>query len=57
MGNPDQMARSAPVLEKIGGRTKKWTCKPLEEEEYHEKGPRWSWARNQMGIADENPQP
>jgi hypothetical protein len=27
----------------------KRTCKPVEKEENHEKGPRGSWARNQMG--------
>jgi hypothetical protein len=25
------------------------TCKPVEREENHEKGPRWSWAGNHMG--------
>ena len=27
----------------------KRTCKCVEREENHEKGPRWSWARNQLG--------
>jgi hypothetical protein len=26
-------------------RTGKWTCKHVEKEENHEKGPRWSWAQ------------
>ena len=38
-----------PVPEKNRGRTGKKTCKSVEKEENHEKGPRWSWARNQMG--------
>jgi uncharacterized radical SAM superfamily protein len=25
------------------------SCKPVEQEENHENGPRWSWARNRMG--------
>jgi hypothetical protein len=29
--------------------SEKRACKPVEKEENHEKGPRWSWARNQMG--------
>ena len=43
-----------PVPEKNRGRTGKKTCKSVEKEENHEKGPRWSWARNQMGNPDEN---
>jgi hypothetical protein len=31
------------------GELEKWTCNPVEQEENHEKGPRWSWARNPMG--------
>jgi hypothetical protein len=45
--------RSAPFARenrgRIGKKTEKKTCKPVEQEENHEKGPRWSWARNQMG--------
>ncbi len=29
--------------------TRKKPCKSVEWEENHEKGPRWSWARNHMG--------
>ncbi len=33
------------------------TCQSVEQEENHEKGPRWSWARNQMGNSSlKNPQ-
>jgi len=35
--------------EKNGGWTGKRTCKSVEWEENHKKGPRCSWARNQMG--------
>ena len=35
------------------GRTGKRTCKSVEQEENHEKGPRWSWARIQMGNPDQ----
>jgi hypothetical protein len=38
-----------PPPEKSGERTGKKTCKPPEQAENHEKGPRCSWARNQMG--------
>jgi hypothetical protein len=38
-----------PVPEKNRGRTGKRTCKSMEQEENHEKAPRWSWARNHMG--------
>src|ERR1039457_63076 len=38
-----------PVPEKSGGRTGKKSCEPVASEENHENGPRWSWARNQMG--------
>jgi hypothetical protein len=30
-------------------KVRKMTCKPVEEEEHRKKGPRWSWARIQMG--------
>jgi hypothetical protein len=33
---------------------KKKTCKPVKQEENHEKGPRRSWARNQMGNVSLN---
>ena len=35
--------------EKNRGRTGKETCKSVEQEENHKKGPRWSWVRSQMG--------
>ena len=40
-------AREKPraVRKNVGKRT----CKLADQEENHEKGPRWSWARNQMG--------
>ena len=38
--------------EKNRGRTGKVTCKSVEQEENHEKGPRGSWARNHMGNPD-----
>jgi hypothetical protein len=38
-----------PPPEKSGERTRKKTCKSVEQAENHEKGPRCSWARNQMG--------
>jgi hypothetical protein len=40
-----------PLPEKNGGQTAKRSCKPVEQEETHEKGPRGSWARNHMGNA------
>ena len=40
--------RSAPFAKenrgRIGKKIEKTTCKPVEQEEYHEKGPRRSWA-------------
>jgi hypothetical protein len=42
-----------PVPKKNRGRTGKTTCNPMEQEENHEKGLPWSWARDQMG----NPEP
>lgn len=41
-----------PVSENNRGRTEKMNCKPAAREENHEKAPRWSWARNQMGNPD-----
>jgi hypothetical protein len=38
-----------PLPEKNRERTEKMTCKSMEWEENQEKGPRWPWARNQMG--------
>ena len=38
-----------PLPERNRGRAGKTACKPVEQEENHEKGPRWSWAGNQMG--------
>lgn len=38
-----------PLPEENGGRTGKVACKSVEQEEDHERGPCWSWARNQMG--------
>jgi hypothetical protein len=35
--------------EKPNADCKKETCESVEQEVNHEKGPRWSWARNQMG--------
>jgi hypothetical protein len=32
--------------------SEKMTCKPMEQEENHEKLPRGSWVRNQMGNPD-----
>jgi hypothetical protein len=43
--------RSSPFARENGGRTRKVTCKSVEQEENYQKGPRWSWARSQM----ENP--
>jgi hypothetical protein len=40
--------------EKNRGRTGKVTCKSVEQEENHEKGPRGSWARNHMGNVSKN---
>jgi hypothetical protein len=34
------------------GRTGNRTCKPVEKDEHHNKGPRSSWTRNQMGNPD-----
>jgi hypothetical protein len=50
-------ARMSDVLSKMpGGKmseisdsTGKTTCASVEQEENHEKGPRWRWARTQMG--------
>jgi hypothetical protein len=41
--------RLPAVPEKNRGRTGKRACKPAAREENHEKHPRRSWARNQMG--------
>ena len=39
-----------PLCErKTEGRLEKLACKPVEQEENHEEGLRWSWARNQVG--------
>ena len=41
--------RNSPVPENNRNGLEKSSCKPVEQEENREKGPRWSWARNQMG--------
>jgi len=41
--------RNTPCAGKNRGRTGKKICKPMEQEENHEKDPHWSWARSQMG--------
>jgi hypothetical protein len=41
--------RNTALPEKNGWRTGKTACKSVERKENHEKGSRWSWARNQMG--------
>jgi len=50
--------RSAPFAKenrgRIGKKVEKTTCKPAEQEENHEKGPRRSRAGNQMGNPDED---
>jgi hypothetical protein len=38
--------------EKNRGRTGKWICKPVEQEENHGKDLRWSWARSHMGKGE-----
>jgi hypothetical protein len=38
-----------PVPKKNRKRTGEKACKSVEKEQTQEKGPRWSWARNQMG--------
>jgi hypothetical protein len=42
-------SEAPPVPKKNRWRTEIGTCKPVEGEEDHEKGLRWSQARNQMG--------
>jgi hypothetical protein len=37
---------------KTDGELEELTCNPVEQEENHEEGSRWSWARNQMGNPD-----
>jgi hypothetical protein len=34
---------------RTGKTTEKSSCTSVEQDENHEKGPRWSWARNHMG--------
>jgi hypothetical protein len=46
--------RNSPVPENNRNELEEYSCKPVEQEEDHEKGPRWSWARNQMGNPDSN---
>lgn len=41
--------RSTPLPEKNRGRTGNETCKLVAREENHEKAPRRSWAKAQMG--------
>ncbi len=41
--------RSAPCAGEKSRADWKKGCKSLEQEENHEKGPRWSWTRNPMG--------
>jgi hypothetical protein len=36
-------------MSEISDSTGKTTCASVEQEENHEKGPRWRWARTQMG--------
>jgi hypothetical protein len=48
-GQEQKAPKHLPVPEKNRGRTAKKACKPTEQEENYEKGPRSSWARNQMG--------
>jgi hypothetical protein len=38
---------------RIGKKTEKTICKPVEPEENHKEGPRRPWARNQMGNVNE----
>jgi hypothetical protein len=45
-----QKGIETPCAKRITGADwKKSPCTSVEQEENHEKGPRWSWARNQMG--------
>ena len=46
---PVKAIERPPVPEKSGGRSGKKACKSVKKEENHEKGPRWSWVRNQNG--------
>ena len=46
---PCSVCANGRVHEQSMSATGKRTCKPMEQEENHEKGPRWSWARNQIG--------
>jgi hypothetical protein len=47
-----RLATNRPLCQrKTGSELKKRTCKPVEQEENHEKGQRGSWARNHMGNA------
>src|ERR1035437_5373250 len=41
--------RNSPVPENNRDGLEKSSCKPVEQEENHEKGPLGSWARNHMG--------
>ena len=45
--------RNTPCAEEnrwqTGKKTQKNSCNSVEQAENHEKGPRWSWARNHMG--------
>jgi len=45
-----QLNEALLLPEKNQGRTGKKTCKSVEQEENHEKGPRWSGPRIQMGY-------
>jgi hypothetical protein len=40
-------ARERPTA--VRKKVERRTCKSVKQEENQEKGPRWSWARNQMG--------
>jgi hypothetical protein len=52
--DPLTFERNTPLPEKNRGRTGKMACKSVWKEQSQEKGSRRSWARNQMGIPDEN---
>jgi hypothetical protein len=46
---PKMATKHPPAPEKNRDESGKKACKSGRREDNHEKGPRWSWARNQMG--------